>query len=213
MKRRLYYLIAALALSLTASAQEWLYVCHGDSCEIYETARTGSLSTDGEVLRIDYHSPYSVHRIDSMVFTRPVALAAEERGWRGSMEEGGLRLKAVLNDSAWHFDYRVHFATSVRDSICHEDTLELTFGEAWHANEFVYCQGYEYNADSTAVELKSSPYTYVRNTLTGPRKFAIDRKDDGSCILLCDDPEYLAGRTTREARQAIDDWLYRLSGQ
>lgn len=219
MRRILTSILAALMLCLTARAQVRLYVCHHDSCEVYDTEHIDSITFLGRNFRIDGQSPYSALQVDSMMFKQPANLTMEERGWWGDMREGESYFLAVLTveHDDFHFDYHVRFSFTANDSICQTAKCELLFDEEW---QWILFFGKE--DDTTGGPPgEGDPYIYVKETLTGPRRFEIWKMDDPvlpeSCVwkvsadrlaMYSDCSPVLLGRPMSEVKIIVEAWLF-----
>lgn len=218
MKRLLTSIVAALMLSLTAGAQERLYVCHHDSCEVYETSNIGSITFQNDSFCIDGQLPYPVSQVDSMVFKLPASLTIEERGWWGNMQEGESRFTTTLTCklSNTSFDCHVQFILTALDSICQNVVCELTLDEERHINLF-----FLFGGELTEESGGNDPYIYVKETLTGPRRFETWTMGDpvlpegcvweattDSLVIRSDCSMFLAGRPMDEVKQIVEAWLF-----
>lgn len=221
MRRILIFLLAALMLCLTARAQVRLYVCHHDSCEVYDTEHIDSITFQGRNFRIDGQSPYSALQVDSMVFKQPANLTMEERGWWGDMREGESCFLAVLTveHDNLHFDYQVKFTFTANDSICQTAKCELLFDEVWQCWLFFW-EG----ESTTGAPGDGDPYIYVKETLTGPRRFETWKMDDPvlpeGCMWVVSADELamwsncspvLSGRPMNEVKIIVEAWLFQPS--
>lgn len=219
MRRILISILAALVLCLTARAQVWLYVCHHDSCEVYNPEHIDSITFHGDSFRIDGLPPYPFQQVDSMVLHRPADLNVEERGWWGDMREGESRFLAMLtiDFDDLHFDYHVRFTFTVHDSICQSAKCELLLNEEWQILMFVGEKG---EATPTGGD-GGDPYIYVKETLTGPRRYEIWKMGGAvlpvGCLweaatdrlaLSSDCSSILTGRPMGEVRQIVEAWLF-----
>lgn len=218
MRRKLFFIVTVVLLCLTVRAQDRLYICHHDSCEVYQTVHINSIILQDDSLCVDGQPPYSVHQVDSMTFTCPANLIMEKRGWWGDIQEGELKFLAVLTEKHPNstFDYHVRFTITVRDSICQTAVCELLFDEEWQRLFF-----YGMEPEESTVDSAGDPYIYVKETLTGPRRFEVwvmgdpvlpedciwEIVSDG-LVLRSDCSVFLAGRPMSEVKQIVEAWLF-----
>ena len=230
MRRMLISTLFGLVLCLTAGAQARLYVCHRDSCEVYDTEHIDSVIFQFDSFRIGGQPPYSAAQVDSIVFRQPYGLTVEERGWCGDMGEGESRFLAALTarDTDSPFDYHAEFTFTAHDSICQTAKCELTFDEEWECELVLLGKDYgigseEHEEDSeSAPSGGGDPYIYVKETLTGPRRFetwpmgnppvlptgCIWETGDDGLSLRADCSPILADRPMYEVKQIVEAWLF-----
>ncbi len=216
---------ATVMFGLTAKAQLWLYVCHHDSCEVYDTAYMDSITIQGKSFRIDRMPPYSAQQVDSMLLYSPADFIVEERGWWGDMYGGESRFLTVLTIEIGYedlyFDYHVRFSFTAHDSICQTAKCELLFDEEWQMNLFFSLRLETTGGTTGGPPGGGDPYIYVKETLTGPRRYEIWTMGDPVLPLDCiwEDDHYrltlgsdcssiLAGRPMDEVRQIVETWLF-----
>ena len=222
MRRILIIIVTVVSLCLTVRAQERLFVCHHDSCEVYEMVHINSINFMGDSLRVDGQSPYSTAQVDSIVFKHPVTLIIEKRGWWDDMCDGESRFLTVLtvNNNNYSFDYHVRFTFTANDSICQTAVCKVMFDEKWHILAFFDSMGIP--DPSSPGDGGGDPYIYVKETLTGPRRFETWEMDNpvlpkdcmwevvsDSLLLRSDCSAFLTGRPMSEVKQIVETWLFK----
>lgn len=211
MKRTI--LFAALTLLLLpwtkAEAQQQLYVCHADSCAAYDVNNLHAISLTPTVFHIDELPAYVNSRVDSIVFRRP-NLVVEEMGWWGDVQQGSSHFLAVLPDSTKTFRYHVAFNLVASFGVCQSASCELRFDEEWQQVSY---------RDNDSLTDQNDPYIYVKETLTGPRKFELwvmnnpvvpigcPVSEEG-CLIEADCTNLLAGRPMGEVQTIVETWVY-----
>ncbi|MBQ9645503.1 MAG: hypothetical protein IJV24_03965 [Prevotella sp.] len=220
MKKTLLHLIALLLPSLTAVAQQQMFICHQDSCEAFEMRHVGNINFADGFLFIEHMQPYSVSAIDSIVFAHP-ALTVSPRGWWGNLDEGTSRCEARISDATLGFDYHVCFLFSAVGGICTQAACEVTFETESQKETFLE----NYFEEAVNGDCEDSPYIYVKETLTGPRKFELWTMSapmlpmdacvypgyyapEDPLILSVELNKQLVGRSMTDVRQIIEVWLY-----
>ena len=172
----------------------------------------------GDSLRVDGQSPYSTAQVDSIVFKHPVTLIIEKRGWCDDMCDGESRFLTVLtvNNNNYSFDYHVRFTFTANDSICQTAKCELLFNEVWQKDLFLFPEILDTEDGG------DDPYIYVKETLTGPRRFETWEMDNpvlpkdcmwevvsDSLLLRSDCSAFLTGRPMSEVKQIVETWLFK----
>ena len=110
----------------------------------------------------------------------------------------------------------MRFTITVRDSICQTAVCELLFDEEWQRLFF-----YGMEPEESTVDSAGDPYIYVKETLTGPRRFEVWVMGDpvlpedciweivsDSLALRSDCSVFLAGRPMSEVKQIVEAWLF-----
>ena len=214
-----YIILTALLSSLHAKAQQELCICCGDSCDVFETRHVGALSFAAGYLTIEHMRAYAVQRIDSITFARP-RLAATELGWWGTLDEGSSRYELRYDDATLGFTYHVSYHFEAHEGCCTSATCDIQFANMGQRQTFV--QTY---LERPATDATNDPYIYVKETLTGPRKFelwtmtgpilpveAITSYDitaaHDNCTVDVPLDDLLAGRTMADVRLVVEGWLY-----
>ena len=207
-------------LCLTAGAQVQLYVCHDDRCEVYDTEHIDSIIFHFDSFRIDGQQPYYAAQVDSIVLKHPSGLTMEERGWWGDMSDAESRFLTVLTieNGGFHFDYHVRFTFTANGNTCQTAVCELTFYERWQVEKFLY------NEENEECSSGDNPYIYVKESLTGPRRFETWKMGDpvlpegcswevsaDSLALYSDCSPVLVGRPMNEVKQIVEAWLFQPS--
>ncbi len=214
-----YIILTALLSSLHAEAQQELCICCGDSCDVFETRHVGALSFAAGYLTIEHMRAYAVQRIDSITFARP-RLAATELGWWGTLDEGPSRYELRYDDATLGITYHVGYHFEAHEGCCTSATCDIQFANMGQRQTFV--QTY---LERPATDATNDPYIYVKETLTGPRKFelwtmsgpilpveAITSYDitaaHDNCTVDIPLDDLLAGRSMADVRLVIEGWLY-----
>ncbi len=209
----------ALLDSLQAEAQQEFCICHADSCDVFELRHVGSLSFAGGCFSLGHMQPYGVERIDSIVFSRP-CLNVTELGWWGDLQEGASRYEARYDDDLLAYTYHVSYRLTAHNGFCTTAECVLLFSSDDQRQAFMD----SYILSPAAPD--GDPYIYVKETLTGPRRFelwemggpllpketlvtvgseASSMIPSGIIISLTD---LLAGRPMSDVRLIIEGWLY-----
>jgi len=217
-----YIILTALLASLHAEAQQELCICHGDSCDVFEVRHAGTVNFADGYFFVG-HQPYSVQRIDSIVFARP-RLDATELGWWGNLDEGPSRCEVRFYDAELHISYGVAYGFTVHDGLCETATCTLTFSSVEQKDSYLHA--YVMNQ---ATDASGDPYIYVKETLTGPRKFELwvmsgpplpadahldeagtvnPSYPDDNHLLMYSLTHLLQGRTMAEVCLIVEGWLY-----
>ena len=202
-----YIILAALLSSLHAEAQQELCICCGDSCDVFETRHVGALSFAAGYLTID-----------SITFARP-RLVATELGWWGTLDEGPSHYDLRYDDATLGFTYRVAYHFEAHEGCCTSAKCVIRFASIEQMETFE--QTYLLKP---ATDASGDPYIYVKETLTGPRRFELwtmsgpilpveailsydmSSASDLSIAVPLDD--LLAGRTMTDVRLVVEGWLY-----
>ena len=200
--------------------QQELCICYADSCDVFEMRHLGDINLTNGFISVDSLHNYSMQRVDSIVFVRP-RLAATELGWWGDLDGGASRYEARFYDVQLHFTYHVTYRLTALDGLCREAACTITFCSKEQRDE--YAQSYLTNVSS---DVNGDPYIYVKETLTGPRKFeqwvmsgpqlptdallasgGFEQTPDSSAIVV-QLTSLLAGRPMSDVRQIIEGWIY-----
>ena len=157
--------------------------------------------------------------IDSITFARP-RLVATELGWWGTPDEGPSHYDLRYDDAMLGFTYRVGYHFEAHEGCCTSASCVIRFASDEQMETFV--QTY---LERPATDATNDPYIYVKETLTGPRKFelwtmsgpilpveAILSYDmssaSGHCTVDVPLDDLLAGRSMADVRLVIEGWLY-----
>ena len=163
---------------------------------------------------------YAVQRIDSITFVRP-RLAPTELGWWGVLDEGPSRYELRYDDATLGITYRVAYHFTAHEGCCTSATCVIRFADIGQVEAFVQT----YYLEKSATDASSDPYIYVKETLTGPRKFelwtmsgpilpveAITASGMASalegCTINVPLGDLLGGRTMADVRLIVEGWLY-----
>ena len=213
-KQQLCIALLMLLGGLQAKAQQpELCICQGDSCDVFEARHVGRVNfADGYVL-VD-HWLYDVQRVDSIVFARP-GLSATELGWWGDLDEGASRYEVRFYDTKLQFAYHLTYRITAHEGLCQSASCTVTFSSDEQKERFE-----SYFTDITSGSGNSDPYIYVKETLTGPRKFELWTMS-GPCLpsnvtgieehdkqLGVDLTYLLAGRPMTDVLLIIEGWIY-----
>ena len=226
MKKKLLY-IALLFLSVTGSimAQE-LYLCRGVEADAYELNAMMQLEMETDSFRIRQQPAYAIEKVDSIVFHHPL-LSIRELGWWGNMTNGQSLYKAHLSLGEIYpeiygidpgeiepFEFDVLFIIEAQDSICQSVRCETYFSELWMRDMFYHAKALEVYDDD-----EDSPYIYVKETATGPRRFETwvingpvlpkgsTWHEDGT-MLWADCTGMLSGRPIEDVQMIVEAWVY-----
>ncbi len=220
-KQKLCIALLMLLGALYARAQQQeLCICRQDSCDVFEVRHIGCINFANGIISVDRLRSYSVQGFDSIVFTRP-QLTATELGWWGDLDEGLSRYELHYYDAELQSTYHVSFEMADSAGICQGAACTITFS-CKEQKELFYEQ---YFMKATS-EANNDPYIYVKETLTGPRKFEVwvmgspllpvDALLNAREIDFISDSEMivvplanqLAGRTMADVKLIIEGWVY-----
>lgn len=216
MKKILLY-ITLLSLSAEGNlmAQQQMYICRAGQADAYEVNYMTQLEMMPDSFRIRQQPAYAIEDVDSIVFHRPL-LPCRELGWWGDMTDGQSQYKARLRaeiDGYEPFDYDVLFIIETQEGICQSVRCQLHSSEEWMAEALFILL-----ADKDAT-ISDSPYIYVKETGTGPRRFETWVTNgpvlpDGSDLVLdgtmlwSDCSDLLAGRPIEDVQIIIEAWVH-----
>ena len=219
MKKILLY-ITLLFLSFEGNimAQQQMYICRAGEADAYEINCMTQLKMMPDSFRIRQQPPYAIEDVDSIVFHRP-ALPYRELGWWGDMTDGQSFYKARLIAETEEyepfyepFDYDVLFIIEAQDYICQSVRCELHFSEELMKDMFL-------DIFFDKISDTASPYIYVKETATGPRRFETWVTNnpvlpDGSewvqegTMLWSNCSSRLAGRPIEDVQIIIEAWVH-----
>ena len=154
-----------------------------------------------------------------IVFRRP-QLKATERGWWGDLNEGASRYEERFRDDMLHTTYHVSYRFTAHDGLCTVAECVIMFNSAEEWED--YMEHYVLSVPSVDI---NDPYIYVKETLTGPRRFElwvmsgpllpVNVVKTGMVYEITDDhcpridlTEQLVGRTMTDVRLIVEGWLY-----
>ena len=196
-------------------AQRQMYICRAGQADAYEVNYMTQLEMMPDSFRIRQQPPYAIEDVDSIVFHQPL-LPCRELGWWGNMTDGRsfykARLKAEI-DGNEPFDYDVLFIIEAQAGICQSVRCQLHSSEEWMAEALLILLE---DKDAT---ISDSPYIYVKETGTGPRRFESWVTNgpvlpDGSdwvqegMALWSDCSSLLAGRPMGDVQIIIEAWVH-----
>lgn len=216
MKKILLY-ITLLFLSAEGNlmAQRQMYICRTGQADAYEVNYMTQLEMMPDSFHIRQQPAYAIEDVDSIVFHQPL-LPCRELGWWGNMTDGQSQYKARLRaeiDGYEPFDYDVLFIIETQEGICQSVRCQLHSSEEWMAEALLILLE---DKDAT---ISDSPYIYVKETGTGPRRFETWVTNgpvlpDGSdwvqegMALWSDCSSLLAGRPMGDVQIIIEAWVH-----
>lgn len=226
----LYITLLFLSAEGNVMAQQQMYICRAGQADAYEVNYMTQIEMMPDSFRIRQQPAYALEDVDSIVSHHP-ALPCRELGWWGNMTDGQSQYKARLKadvkdikpfdyDGNEYIDYDVLFIIEAQSGICQSVRCELHFDISDHPQELMileYIRSYINRlSDSTK---QDSPYIYVKETGTGPRRFETwitngpvlpdgsDWIQDGT-MFWSDCSNLLADRPIEDVQIIIEAWVH-----
>ena len=214
MSRKNLVLVLLLHLSLTVTAQQHMYICHADSCDTYDIQNVKEVTFLPDSFRVNEWIAYDIHQVDRIVFSQP-DLIMTQWGWWGIVTEGESSYQATVFNKQLDFGYRVRFSISATSGYCQTALCEVFFEEEWMADNFMNLS----SVITSDPEYDGDPYIYVKETLTGPRKFEVWVMDDpvlpkgrtwqkDGMKIVADCSQWLADRPMSEVQPIVETWVH-----
>lgn len=219
----LYITLLFLSAEGNVMAQQQMYICRAGQADAYEVNYMTQIEMMPDSFRIRQQPAYALEDVDSIVSHHP-ALPCRELGWWGNMTDGQSQYKARLKadvkdikpfdyDGNEYIDYDVLFIIEAQEGICQSVRCQLHFSEEWMAEALLIL------LEDKGATISDSPYIYVKETGTGPRRFETWVTNgpvlpDGSnwvqegMALWSDCSSLLAGRPMGDVQIIIEAWVH-----
>ena len=202
-------LLLLLMVGLNASAQRQMFVCQGYRCDAFETGQSTVMTFTADSMQVGQLPPYNIGEVDSILFSQP-QLSTRQLGWWGNVSDGHSDYKARIEDT-WGRRYDVDFSFEATNGICRSAHCTLLFDEEWMLENYLMIEATDSGGDD--------PYIYVKETLTGPRRYEKWVMDDpvlpdhklwegSGTVLQADCRALLADRAMSDVQQIVEAWLF-----
>lgn len=210
MQRKFLYTLILSWVALSAGAQKGIYICMPSACEVFDIRHVSKVTFTDVSVNVGTWPSYNVQDVDSIMFRKPSAMDAVERGWWGGQEDEPLHYRMRLVSTEMGFDHEVSFDVTISDGVCVAASCTIFADSEADALQLL--------AVIRKEPSENAPYIYVKQTKTGTRLYEEWRMNNTQIIpydsplqvcgnqLVADLTGNLGQRTLDEVTAIIESW-------